>query len=165
MTDRPVITALLESDEGLKVLDHQVLSPTELTELGYGGEDIGGLEGYEDYRERRENHSSEADSIDYHSVVDEIIDEYILLYEEGLLEEEIETRAQADTRFLASNRDRSLNDSEIGAVVSTAMKKEDFFPKKALDKEEIVDRLYVGLYRSLAETPDSAVSDHSGNKI
>lgn len=165
MADRPVLTALLESDEGLQVLDHEVLSPGEASSLGYTGEDIGTLEEYEDYRQRRELFSPEADSIDYHRVVDEIIDEYIFLYEEGLLEEDIETRADADMRFLASNRERSLNDSEIGAVVSTAMKKDGFFPKKAVDKEELVDRLYVGLYSSLADTPDSAVSEQDGNVV
>ncbi|MFB6114716.1 MAG: hypothetical protein ABEK04_00345 [Candidatus Nanohalobium sp.] len=159
MGNKPVIAAVLESEEGLKLLDHEILSPKEATDLGYGRNSLEDRETYREYRDRRLETGAGSELFDYHSLAQELISDPLFLYDEGLLEDEVYENAAKDIHFLDANRDRPLNRSELEAVVSTAMKEEDFFPKKALDKEEFVDRVYVGLYSSLADTPPSAVSE------
>jgi hypothetical protein len=113
-------------------------------------EDIDGREQYSDYRKKAQGLEEKVP--DYFTAAETLMENPFILYHEELLRPEAYSEAEKNLEALKQTAGRKLSDSEKDSVVKTAMKETEAFPRKAIDKEELVDRLYIDVYD---ERPDS----------
>lgn len=113
-------------------------------------EEMEGREQYSDYRQKAQG--LEQDVPDYFSAAETLMDNPFTLYSEELLRDEAYREAERNLEALRQTAGRELSESEKDSVVLTAMKETESFPRKAIDKGELVDRLYIDVYD---ERPDS----------
>lgn len=140
MGQRPVIAAMLDTGDSFLHLEKQQIDMETAEELDY----TTGKTGYSEYIEKALQTGERLPN--YHSVAEKLIEEPSIIYENSLLRPEAEKQVDQGLKVLEANRERPLNDSEIEAVVSTAMKDTEAFPRKAIDKEELLDRMYMEVY-------------------
>ena len=140
MGQRPVIAAMLDTGDSFLHLEQQQIDMETAEELDY----TTGKTGYSEYIEKALQTGERLPN--YHSVAEKLIEEPSIIYENSLLRPEAEKQVDQGLKVLEANRERPLNDSEIEAVVSTAMKDTEAFPRKAIDKEELLDRMYMEVY-------------------
>lgn len=151
MRQRPVIAALLDTGDSFLHLEQQQIDMETAEELDYSS----GRKGYGEYVEKALQTGEKLPN--YHSVAEKLAEDPSIVYENDLLRPEAENQVEQGLRILERNRDRPLNDSEIEAVVSTAMKETEAFPRRAIDKEELLDRMYMEIY--VEDGPSSLVGD------
>lgn len=152
MGEEPVIASLLETEEGLELLNHHVLEDTPDT--GYGER-----QAYRQFRNKTLGKRRKTDLPGYIDSANQLTEQPLEAYRQGLLKPEVAEEIDRHLNLLRENRERTLNLSEKEAVVSTAMK-EQVVPRQALDKEELLDRMYIAVYSSAAELPESAFSEY-----
>jgi len=140
MGQRPVIAAMLDTGDSFLHLEQQQIDMETAEELDY----TTGKTGYSEYIEKALQTGERLPN--YHSVAEKLIEEPSIIYENSLLRPEAEKQVEEGLKLLKTNRDRSLESSEIEGVVSTAMKETEAFPRKAIDKEELLDRMYMEVY-------------------
>lgn len=140
MGKRPVIAAMLDTGDSFLHLEKQQIDMETAEELDY----TTGKTGYSEYIEKALQTGERLPN--YHSVAEKLIEEPSIIYENSLLRPEAEKQVEEGLKLLKTNRDRSLESSEIEGVVSTAMKETEAFPRKAIDKEELLDRMYMEVY-------------------
>ena len=140
MGQRPVIAAMLDTGDSFLHLEKQQINMETAEELDY----TTGKTGYSEYIEKALQTGERLPN--YHSVAEKLIEEPSIIYENSLLRPEAEKQVEEGLKLLKTNRDRSLESSEIEGVVSTAMKETEAFPQKAIDKEELLDRMYMEVY-------------------
>ncbi|MFB6175428.1 MAG: hypothetical protein ABEJ87_05685 [Candidatus Nanohalobium sp.] len=148
------VAAVLERGDRFELMD---AAPAE------GVEDLmKGLESYENYREVLRAVPEDVEAPDYFSAAEKAVrmieHEPMEMYMEGLLRPEVEERIEEQQALLRNNRDRELEEDEKSAIATTAVN-EEAFPRRALDKEEFLDRLYIGTY-DVEDLPDPAFSDY-----
>ncbi len=152
--DEAFIAAVLDRGEGFELMD---------ATQAEGIEDLlRGLESYDSYRETLRAVPEDVNAPDYFSAAEEAVRmierEPMEMYREGLLRPEVEERIEEHQALLRSNRDRELEEDEKSAIATTAVN-EEAFTRRALDKEEFLDRLYIGMYDA-EDLPDPAFSDY-----
>ena len=135
-----MIAAMLDTGDSFLHLEKQQIDMETAEELDY----TTGKTGYSEYIEKALQTGERLPN--YHSVAEKLIEEPSIIYENSLLRPEAEKQVDQGLKVLEANRERPLNDSEIEAVVSTAMKDTEAFPRKAIDKEELLDRMYMEVY-------------------
>lgn len=136
MTGRPVAVALLETGDSFLFLEKQRISH-ELAD------EIDGKVSYSSYRDKAIDKGVSRPN--YYSIAEELMEDQVMLYKEGLLRSGIEERVEKNLEILDSKRDRELHYSEVEAVISTAMKHEDSTPRMAIDREKLTSRIKVKL--------------------
>ena len=149
MGQRPVIAAMLDTGDSFLHLEQQQIDMETAEELDY----TTGKTGHSEYIEKA-LHTGER-LPNYHSVAEKLTEEPSIIYENSLLRPKAEKQVDQGLKVLEANRERPLNDSEIEAVVSTAMKDTEAFPRKAIDKEKLLDQMYMEVY--VDENPSSQV--------
>ena len=135
-----MIAAILDTGDSFLHLEQQQIDMETAEELDYST----GKTSYGEYVEKALKTGERLPN--YHSVAEKLVEEPSIIYENGLLRPEAEKQVDQGLKVLEANRDRSLNDSEIEAVVSTAMKDTETFPRRAIDNEELLDRMYMEAY-------------------
>ncbi|PSH00586.1 MAG: hypothetical protein BRC30_02775 [Nanohaloarchaea archaeon SW_7_46_7] len=138
MDRRPLITALLETGNSFLHLEQQEISPETAQEL-----ETGRRISYSEYVEQALQTGEKLPN--YHSITEKLAENSSILYENNLLRPEASKQVSESLKILDGNVDRSLNHGEIEAVVTTAMNSEAF-PRKAIDKEKLVEKLYIDIY-------------------
>jgi len=140
MSQRPVIAALLDTGDSFLHLEQQKTDTETAEGLGYSEGKIR----YSEYVEKALQTGEQVPN--YHSVAEKLVENPSILYENDLLRDEAMRQIDEGLQVLAANRDRSLNDAEVEAVVTTAMNDTEAFPRRAIDKGEVVDNLYIEVY-------------------
>ena len=136
MTGRPVAVALLETGDSFLFLEKQRISH-ELAD------EIDGKVSYSSYRDKAIDKGVTRPN--YYSIAEELMEDQVTLYREGLLRSGIEEQVDKNLEILESKRDRELHYSELEAVISTAIKDEEMGSRMAIDREELTSRIKVGL--------------------
>ena len=136
MTGRPVAVALLETGDSFLFLEKQRISH-ELAD------EIDGKVSYSSYRDKAIDKGVTRPN--YYSIAEELMEDQVTLYREGLLRSGIEEQVDKNLEILESKRDRELHYSEVEAVISTAIKDEEMGSRMAIDREELTSRIKVGL--------------------
>ena len=158
MSEGPVIAAMLETGDSFLHLEGQEINEETAEKLGYRPEKT--VE-YDEYVSKALDSSIDQDMINYHTLAQRLIEEPQILYEENLLRPETYEQVEKHLDLLRSNRDRSLNISEIQAVINTTMDEANPFPRKAIDKEKLLENIYIGVYDNLRE--DITQENHRGH--
>lgn len=153
MRERPVIAAMLDTGDSFLHLERQEISEETVRELGY--RDTTDIQAYNDYMDAALRSRTEEHLPNYHSVAETLVEQPSLLYEQDLLRPETEQQADSRMEELRGTAGRSLNAPELEAITQKAMKDTQAFPRRAIDKEELLDRLHIGLY-SGEKAPASA---------
>ena len=151
MGKRPVIAALLDTGDSFLHLEQQEIDMDTAEELDY----TSGKTGYSEYVEKALRTGEKLPN--YHSVAEKLLEDPSITYRNDLLRPEARRQTEEGLKILEANRDRSLNHSEIEAVVSTAMKDTEAFPRKAIDKGEVLENLYIEVY--VDERPSNIVDE------
>lgn len=144
MRERPVIAAMLDTGDSFLHLEKQEIKEETAIELGY--RDTRDVQSYSNYINEALQVGTEEHLPNYHTVAEKLLEEPDLLYEQGLLRPETENQVKKHRELLKETAERPLTSSELGSITLTAMKDTQKFPQRAIDKEELLDRLYVGLY-------------------
>lgn len=158
MSEGPVIAAMLETGDSFLHLEGQEINEETAEKLGYRPEKT--VE-YDEYVSKALDSSIDQDMINYHTLAQRLIEEPQILYEENLLRPETYEQVEKHLDLLRSNRDRSLNLSEIQAVINTTMDEANPFQRKAIDKEKLLENIYIGVYDNLRE--DITQENHRGH--
>jgi len=155
MRDKPSITAILETGETGIPIEQETLTQKQAQTLGYRPQN------YREFTEKAlENNIFDVPN--YHTVADKLLETPSLLYEQELIQEQVKNEIDRHLDLLRENRDRTLNKSEMDAVISTSLN-ERIAPKRSLDKQEIIDRLYMNVYRE-SDIHDTGL-DSRENKV
>ena len=139
MDQRPLIAALLETGDSFLHLEQQEISPGTAQEL-----ETDRRISYSEYVEQALQTGEKLPN--YHSIAEKLAENPSILYENNLLRPEASKQIDESLQILGANVDRSLNHGEIKSVIKTAMKDTEAFPRKAIDKEKLVERLYIDIY-------------------
>lgn len=140
MREGYVIAAMLDTGDSFLHLQKQDIDTETAEKLDYNP----GKKGYEEYVEKALETGETLPN--YHSLTEKLMEEPSLLYENNLLRHDAEKQIDQGLKMLEANRERSLNDAELNAVVSTAMKDTEVFPRKAIDKGKVLENLNIEVY-------------------
>jgi hypothetical protein len=132
------VAAILETGDSFLHLENEKIDEETAKE-------IGGRQTYREYRRKAE--SLDSDGLpNYHTSARELMQKPFQLYREELLRPEALEKASRSLEALREITERPLNENERASIVRTAMKETEPFPRRAIDKGELLDRMYVDVY-------------------
>lgn len=131
------VTALLEKGDSFLHLEQAAVDEETASE-------IGGRQNYRDYRE--EIKAIDEKLPNYHTAARKLMQKPFRLYREELLRPEAAEEAARNLEALRETAERPLSENEKASIVRTAMNETESFPRRAIDKGELLDRMYVDVY-------------------